>query len=90
MGCPVLFRCQLCLRVVPPGTRAHRVARETRETLYPVRKGVNRFVMKDGKVVKQKDPPNRPIGLDDPGGRGRISAHVNANQKECGVDVFPL
>jgi hypothetical protein len=59
------------MRVVPPGTRAQRVALETREKLYPVRKQVNRDVMRNGKIVKVvRGDKQVPVGLDDPGGRG--------------------
>jgi hypothetical protein len=56
------------MRVVPPGTRAQHVAREVRARVYPARKGVNRFVMKNGRIVK--DEKGIPVGRDDPGGRG--------------------
>ena len=48
----MLFRCQLCIRVVPLGTRAHRVVLATRPKIYPFRAHAMREVDKENKKPK--------------------------------------
>ena len=52
MGCSMLFRCQLCMRVVPPGTRAARVVLATRPKVYPFRAHAMREISKEDKKPK--------------------------------------
>ena len=80
----MLFRCQICSRVVPPGTRAQRVVCETRDKVYPFRIKVNRYVMKNGKISRDRD--QIPIGLDDPGGRGEEIVREALACLECAAD----
>jgi hypothetical protein len=55
-----MFRCELCQRVVPPGTRSQKIAVRRRTKKYPVRRDANSFYRLHKRHV-----------TDDPGGTGQ-------------------
>lgn len=70
-----MFTCGICKKVSEPWEKAARVVVETREKIYPSRKGVHYFIDRSG--VEQT--------RDDPGGRGQeIVREVLAHEK-CGI-----
>jgi hypothetical protein len=50
-----MYRCQLCKKVVPPRTKAHRITVETRLRRYPFQFNVGTF-RRNGKLYFRSDP----------------------------------
>lgn len=72
-----MFRCQLCARVSPPRTPAHRLVLQTRQKKYPHRREAHLHVYLDerGKRKEKK--------VDDPGGVGTEIAREVVVCGEC-------
>lgn len=71
-----MYRCQICDKVVPPGTRCHKQVTSTRQKEYPVRtRAFPGYVKKDGQAHRSNKTRDR---LDDRGGSGwEIASEIN-------------
>jgi hypothetical protein len=59
-----MFRCDICDKVVPPGTPARHVIAETRDKHYPRRPGAHQA------VLLTRNGRRKSKQVDDPGGNG--------------------
>jgi hypothetical protein len=50
-----MYKCEICQRIVPPGTKANRIPVETRFRRYPMRPKANHYI-KEHKQVTSDDP----------------------------------
>ena len=63
-----MFHCGLCKRLTVPGEKGRRIPVETRERVYPYRRGAHVFWSGSTRVWREEQ---KMLVRDDPGGVGR-------------------
>ena len=78
-----MYRCEVCGRLVPPGTRCNKIVVKQRGKVYPYRKKAHPgYLKKFGEFTPLRSKRNSDR-LDDPGGEGHETAKEVRACPEC-------